>query len=147
MAYWGTRRRFGKVMTPMQVVLARMPGSFKLSDEIAKVELKGIRLDPELHYMVGVLASQINGCSFCIDLGRSMAIRDRIRLDKFTHSPNTRQVRSFLIESVRHCHTLRRQHVTSKCPTRHSPSWASTSRIGRLQRSHGLTQWKITTTC
>ncbi len=83
MAYWGTRRQFGKVMTPMKVVLARMPGSLKLSNEIAKFELKGIRLDHELHYMIGTLASQINGCGFCVDLGRSMAIRKHIGLEKF----------------------------------------------------------------
>jgi alkylhydroperoxidase family enzyme len=83
MAYWGTRRRFGKVMTPMKVVLARMPGSFRFSDQIANFELKGIKLDSELHYMVVVLVSQINGCSFCTDLGRSMAIRDNLKLEKF----------------------------------------------------------------
>src|SRR5438034_6211962 len=64
MAYWGTRRRFGKVMTPMKVVLARMPGSLRFSNAIAKFELHGIRLEPALHYMVGLLASQINGCEF-----------------------------------------------------------------------------------
>jgi AhpD family alkylhydroperoxidase len=83
MAYWGTRRRFGKVMTPMKVVLARMPGSFGFSNSISNFELKKIRLDPELHYMIAVLASQINGCSFCTDLGRSMAIRDRLSTEKF----------------------------------------------------------------
>ena len=83
MAYWGTRRRFGKVMTPIKVVVARMPGSARLSNDIAKFELKGIRLDPTLHYLVGTLASQINGCAFCTDLGRSMAIRDRLGLEKF----------------------------------------------------------------
>src|SRR5207247_9805295 len=44
MAYWGTRRRFGKVMTPMKVVLARMPGSLRFSNAIAKFEMNGIRL-------------------------------------------------------------------------------------------------------
>ncbi len=83
MAYWGTRRQFGKVMTPMKVVLARMPGSLKVSNEIAKFELKGIRLEPGLHYMVGILASQINGCGFCVDLGRSMAIREHLGMEKF----------------------------------------------------------------
>jgi len=83
LAYWGTRRQFGKVMTPMKVVLARMPGSFKFSNEIAKFELKRIRLEPGLHYMVAVLASLINGCDFCVDLGRAMAIREHIGLDKF----------------------------------------------------------------
>src|SRR5947207_15652481 len=90
MAYWGTRRRFGKVMTPMKVVLARMPGSLRFSNAIAKFELHGIRLEPALHYMVGLLASQINGCEFCMDLGRSMAIREHRRMEKCDALPEYR---------------------------------------------------------
>jgi alkylhydroperoxidase family enzyme len=71
-AYWGIRRQFGKVITPVKVVIARMPRALRLTNEIAKFELKGIRLEPELHIMVGMLASQINGCGFCMDLGRAM---------------------------------------------------------------------------
>ncbi len=83
MAYWGTKRRFGKVMTPMRVVLARMPGSFGFSNSIANFELKKVSLDPELRYLIATLTSQINGCDFCTDLGRSMAIRQSIGLKKF----------------------------------------------------------------
>ena len=83
MAYWGTRRRFGKVMTPVKVVLARMPGAFPLSNAIAKFELNGIRLEPALHYMVSTLVSQINGCEFCEDLGRSLVIREHLGMEKF----------------------------------------------------------------
>lgn len=82
-AHWRTRRQFGKVMTPIKVVLARMPGSLKFSNEIAKFELNRISLEPELHYMVGMLASQINGCSFCMDLAQAMAIREHVGMEKF----------------------------------------------------------------
>ncbi|HYY48435.1 MAG TPA: carboxymuconolactone decarboxylase family protein [Thermoplasmata archaeon] len=83
LAYWGMRRTFGKVMTPMKVLFGRMPEGLRASYEISKFELKGIHLEPELHYMLGILTSQINGCSFCADLGRSMALRDRLSLEKF----------------------------------------------------------------
>jgi alkylhydroperoxidase family enzyme len=83
MAYWGIRREFGKVITPVKVVIARMPKALKLTNEISKFELKGIRLDPELHFMIATLASQINGCSFCVDLGQAMAVRDHLKLEKF----------------------------------------------------------------
>jgi AhpD family alkylhydroperoxidase len=82
-AYWMTRRQFGKVMTPMKVVVARMPEALRLTYEMTKFELKGIQLDPELHFMIGTLASQINGCGFCADLGRAMAVRERLGLEKF----------------------------------------------------------------
>lgn len=83
LAYWGTRRQFGKVMTPIKVVLARMPGSMRFSYALTKFELTGIRLDPELHYLIGTLASQVNGCDFCTDLGRSMAMKSNIDSRKF----------------------------------------------------------------
>ncbi|MGO9409865.1 MAG: carboxymuconolactone decarboxylase family protein [Spirochaetia bacterium] len=82
-AYWMVRRQFGKVMTPMKVMGPRMPGSMRLAYAITKFELKRIRLDHELHFMVATLASQINGCGFCIDLGRSMAIREQLEMEKF----------------------------------------------------------------
>ena len=82
-AYFMTRRQFGKVMMPMKVLLARMPGSEKFSWEITKFELNKIHLPHELHFMLGVFVSEINGCGFCADLGRSMAIRERMGPEKF----------------------------------------------------------------
>ncbi|MDA4111297.1 MAG: carboxymuconolactone decarboxylase family protein [Thaumarchaeota archaeon] len=82
-AHWGTRRQLGKVMTPIKIVTARIPGSIKLTNEIVKFEMKGIKLEPELHYMVISLASKINGCDFCIDLARAMAIREHLGMEKF----------------------------------------------------------------
>ncbi len=77
-AYWMTRRQFGKVITPMRVLYPRMPGVLKLSYEIQKFQMKGIRLEPGLYFMVSTLAAQINGCSFCVDIGRAVAIRQHL---------------------------------------------------------------------
>jgi alkylhydroperoxidase family enzyme len=82
-AYWMTRRQFGKVMSPMKVLYPRVPEMMKLSYEIVKFETKGIRLEPSLHYLLAMLTSQINGCGFCMDLARAMAIRDQIGMEKF----------------------------------------------------------------
>jgi len=82
MAYWGIKRQLGKVMTPVKVVTARMPGSLKFTNEIVKFETKKIRLEPELHYMIVALVSQINDCSFCTDLVTSMAMRENVSLEK-----------------------------------------------------------------
>jgi len=83
LAYWMTRRQFGKVITPMKVLYPRMPGVMKLSYELQKFEMKGIRLEPGLHLMIAALASEINGCSFCMDIARAMAIRERLGMEKF----------------------------------------------------------------
>lgn len=89
-AYWMTRRQFGKVMTPLKVITARIPQSARLSYQITKFELRGIGLDPTLHFLVGSLTAKINGCAFCADLGRAMAIRSQLDLAKFDALPEYR---------------------------------------------------------
>ena len=89
-AYWGMKRQFGKVMTPFKVLGARMPASMKFSYELSKFELDGLSLDPELHFLVGTLAALINGCGFCTDLARAMALRARLTLEKFDALPDYR---------------------------------------------------------
>jgi alkylhydroperoxidase family enzyme len=82
-AFWVTRRQLGKVITPMKVLYPRVPGMLKLSYEIQKFEMKGIRLEPGLKFMVTTLAAQINGCGFCVDIARAMVIRERLGMEKF----------------------------------------------------------------
>jgi alkylhydroperoxidase family enzyme len=81
--YWIMRRRFGKVMTPLKVVTARMPGSMGLTRKIQKFEQNGVQLEPELKLVVGALTSEINGCGFCVDLVRSAAIHENLGMEKF----------------------------------------------------------------
>lgn len=83
LAFWMTQRQFGKVITPMKVMYPRMPGALKLSYEIQKFELNGLRLERELHFMVAILTAQINGCSFCADIGRAVAMREELGMEKF----------------------------------------------------------------
>jgi len=82
MAYWWSRKEFGKVMTPIRVVCARMPGSMKALGSMLKFSGKGIQLDEELQLLIGNLASQINGCASCIDMARTAAVRGHQDLAK-----------------------------------------------------------------
>jgi alkylhydroperoxidase family enzyme len=84
LAFWLTRRQFGKVMTPMKVLYPRVPEMMKLAYETVKFETKGIRLEPGLRFMVATLVSQINGCGFCVDIARAMAIREHLGMEKFS---------------------------------------------------------------
>ncbi len=83
LAYWGTQRKFGKVMTPLRVVTARVPESAKLTMAIQKFQMKGLKLDQELQFLIADLVSTINGCAFCLDIGRAMAVRSNLGLAKF----------------------------------------------------------------
>jgi alkylhydroperoxidase family enzyme len=82
MAYWWSRKEFGKVMTPIRVVCARMPGSMKALGGMLKFNNKGIQMNEELQLLIGNLTSQINGCSSCIDLARMAAVRGHRDLAK-----------------------------------------------------------------
>jgi AhpD family alkylhydroperoxidase len=82
-AYWASRRRLGKVMTPMKVVYARMPKILRLSWNIVQFEEKAIRLDPGLKYLVKTLAARVNGCTFCVDIAEAMAVQKHMSLEKF----------------------------------------------------------------
>jgi alkylhydroperoxidase family enzyme len=82
MAYWWSRKEFGKVMTSIKVVCARMPGSMNALGGMLKFNRKQIRLDQDLQLLIGNLTSQINGCTACVDLGRAMTVREHKDLAK-----------------------------------------------------------------
>lgn len=83
LAFWGTRRQFGKVLTPMKVLYPRVPGMLKVGYEMQKFDAK-MRLNKELRFLVGVLVSGINGCGFCVDIGQAAAMREHVDMNKFS---------------------------------------------------------------
>lgn len=84
--YWMTRRRFGKVPTGVKVTVARVPSVMKVSVALHKVK-KGMRLDDETFHLMAMLVSSINGCGFCMDLGRMMAVKKNMGMDKINALP------------------------------------------------------------
>jgi alkylhydroperoxidase family enzyme len=88
--YWVAPRQFGKVPTSIKVLVTRVPKAMKLFSAVGGFESKGIRLDKELHYMIAMFVSGINGCGFCLDFGRMMAVKDDMRMEKFNALPGYR---------------------------------------------------------
>jgi alkylhydroperoxidase family enzyme len=82
-AFWMARRQFGKVITPMKVLYPRVPGLLKPSYAIQKFQMKGVGLEPSLHLLVSSMAAQTNGCGFCLDIARAMAVREHLGMEKF----------------------------------------------------------------
>lgn len=80
-AYWGMRRWIGKVLTPAKVLYARVPEVMPVVGSLQKFGTKGVKLDPKLTLLVTALASKINGCSFCEDIGRAFAMRQKLGLE------------------------------------------------------------------
>lgn len=83
LVYAMTRRQFGKVLTPLKVVSARMPIGFGLfTGKIAKLDRKLV-LPPETAMLVREQVARINVCLFCIDIGRSFTIKASMNQAKF----------------------------------------------------------------
>lgn len=94
-AYWMTRRRFGKVITPLKVVQARVPKSLRASYEITKLMEGGFSLDHELQFLLHTHIAQVNQCGFCIDIGRAVTLDQTGSLDKIDKLPRFREDPAF----------------------------------------------------
>src|SRR5207247_8633672 len=83
LAYFFTRRQLGKVLTPLKVHSARLPSAFGLCyAKIGKLDKK-LTLPPETVLLIREQVARINVCRFCMDIGRSFAIKASINEAKF----------------------------------------------------------------
>lgn len=83
MAYYFTRRKFGKVITPLKVHSARLPIAFGMfSLKVGKLDKK-LLLSPETAMLVREQVARINVCLFCIDIGRWATIKASMNQVKF----------------------------------------------------------------
>ena len=83
LAYYFTRREFGKVLTPLKVHSARLPPAFGLFySKVSKLDRK-LTLPQEMVLLIREQVARINVCLFCMDLGRSSAIKATMNEAKF----------------------------------------------------------------
>jgi AhpD family alkylhydroperoxidase len=82
LAYWYTERLIGKVITPLKVHYARFPEGLGLSRKIIQTEQK-CTLEPKLKYMIKVYIATINGCAFCVDIGKATAQKEEVNPEIF----------------------------------------------------------------
>jgi|SRR6185369_4700068 len=83
LAYYFTRRQFGKVLTPLKVYGARLPVAFGLFySKIGKLDKK-LTLSPEMVLLIREQVARINVCLFCVDIGRSLTIQPSMNQAKF----------------------------------------------------------------
>jgi len=83
LAYYFTRREFGKVLTPLKVHSARLPTAFGLFySKIGKLDKK-LLLPPETVLLIRERVARINVCLFCMDIARSFTIKASMNEAKF----------------------------------------------------------------
>lgn len=86
-AYLLSRRRLGKVMTPMKVVYARVPRMFRVGYDLMQLLEKGLVLEAPLRLLVQTWVAMVNRCGFCVDIARAQAVEKSIGLAKFEALP------------------------------------------------------------
>ena len=83
LAFYFTRRQFGKVLTPLKVHSARLPLGFGLFyGKIGQLDKK-LTLPAETVMLIREQVARINVCLFCIDIGRSFTIKASMNQAKF----------------------------------------------------------------
>jgi alkylhydroperoxidase family enzyme len=83
LAYYFTRKQFGKVLTPLKVHSARLPAAFGLFyAKIGKLDKK-LQLSPEMILLIREQVARTNVCLFCIDIGRSFTVKASFKEAKF----------------------------------------------------------------
>lgn len=87
-AYWLSRREFGKVPSVITVVYARSPRLAMLGYRIRRFTEKGVALDPGLRLLIQTAVAEANGCGFCVDIGRAIAVEKGLGLEKFDALPD-----------------------------------------------------------
>ncbi len=81
LAYAYCRRTYGRVITPMKVVMARVPAIMPVYQKITGY-MKNAKLDPALLLLIQGYTAGYNQCGFCIDITRSFAAHDAALLEK-----------------------------------------------------------------
>lgn len=88
LAFNWSKKRFGKVITPLKVINTRIPKSLRLSYELGRVAETGLTLDVELRELLLSYVAGINGCGFCVDIARARSEHLPGMLDKIAALPN-----------------------------------------------------------
>jgi alkylhydroperoxidase family enzyme len=83
MIYGKSRRRFGKILMPLKVFVARMPLGFGVFyGRISKLDKK-LDLPLEIQMLIRERVARLNVCSFCVDIGRWLSIKAHLNQTKF----------------------------------------------------------------
>ena len=90
LAYYFTRKQFGKVLTPLKVHSARLPPAFGLFYSKIGTLDKRLTLAPEMVMLIREQVARLNVCLFCMDIGRSIVIQASMNDAKFDALENYR---------------------------------------------------------
>ena len=82
-AYWFSKRQYGKVLSPLKIIYSRKSPLLALAMKIVKFEEKQTSLSPNLRLFIKIAAAAQNGCRFCTDMALANAVKSKIGTEKF----------------------------------------------------------------
>jgi alkylhydroperoxidase family enzyme len=83
LVYYLTRKQFGKVLTPLKVHGVRMPVAFGMFyGKVSRLDKK-LGLPAETAMLIREQVARINGCLFCLDIGRWFTLQAKMDQAKF----------------------------------------------------------------
>ncbi|SEN93477.1 alkylhydroperoxidase AhpD family core domain-containing protein [Chitinophaga rupis] len=74
LSYQYFKKMLGKVITPAKVIYARVPRMMKIASLFYKIQQEAT-LPEELKILCHMLVSDINQCSFCLDIAQAYAMK------------------------------------------------------------------------
>ena len=77
------RRTLGRPITPSQVIYNRVPAAWRISLAFQLFERYGSKLSEELRLLLTTRVAMLNGCAFCQDIKRAIAIRSKLGTARF----------------------------------------------------------------
>lgn len=82
LAYYFTRRKFGKVLSPLGIQFARLPAEFiQFYGKVGQLDKK-LELPRETVFLIREQVARINICLFCMDIGRFFATESQVNIEK-----------------------------------------------------------------
>jgi alkylhydroperoxidase family enzyme len=88
LVYAKAGRQFGKVLTPLKVMFARLPLAFgQFVSKISQLDKK-LQLPAETALLIREQVARINVCLFCMDIGRWFTVKasmDQAKFDALEH--------------------------------------------------------------
>jgi alkylhydroperoxidase family enzyme len=83
LAYFFSRKYFGKVLTPLKVHSARLPAAFGMFyGKVSRLDKK-LTLPEETALLIRVQVARLNVCLFCMDAARYAAVHASMNVAKF----------------------------------------------------------------
>jgi alkylhydroperoxidase family enzyme len=77
------RRELGRSITPSQVIYNRVPAAWRITLAFQLFERYGAKLPQELLLLLQTRVAMLNGCAFCQDIKRAVAVRSKLGTERF----------------------------------------------------------------